>query len=204
ALAANPRLLLLDEPSRGLDTPLRAELYDIVRQLRADYRMPVLLVTHDLTECFELAQTIIVLRDGRIVQQGTPDAVVSKPASLDLARLLGIFNIVPVEIRALDPSRNTSVLRLGDFDIQAEYYPGRLKGDRVHLLVTPRQLRAMPRSGRPALNQVPVQLRRYVETADSVRLEFTEGLEAEIPRTAIDRNNGEWLVEFPQRGLRIL
>jgi hypothetical protein len=96
------------------------------------------------------------------------------------------------------------VLRLGEYDIQGEYFPGRLKGDRVHLLVTPRQLRAMPRSARPGQNQVPVQLRRLVETADSIRLEFVEGIEAEVPWSPVDRNHGDWLIEFPTRGLRII
>jgi molybdate transport system ATP-binding protein len=204
ALITAPRVLLLDEPARGLDAPLRNELYSILRDVRADFRAPVLLVTHHLDECFELADRMLVYRDGRVVQSGSPAAICSQPASLDLARLLGIFNILPVEIRALDPSRNTSVLRLDEFDIQSEYYPGRLKGDRVHLLATPRQLRALPRSGKPGPNQVPVQLQRIVETADCSRLEFAEGVSVEVPRGPLDRNNGDWLIEFPARGLRVL
>jgi ABC-type Fe3+/spermidine/putrescine transport system ATPase subunit len=164
----------------------------------------MLLVTHDPDECFELADHMFVYRDGRIVQSGSPAAVCSQPASLELAKLLGIFNILPVEIRALDPSRNTSLLRLDEFDIKSEYYPGRLKGDRVHLLATPRQLRAMPRTGTPGFNQVPVQLQRVTETADACRLEFIEGVSVEIPRGPVDRNNGDWLIEFPTRGLRLL
>ena len=204
ALIASPRVLLLDEPARGLDAPLRAELYSILRQVRADFRTPMLLVTHHLDECLELADHMLVYGDGRIVQSGSPAAVCSQPANLELARLLGIFNILPVEIRALDPSRNTSVLRLDEFEIQSEYYPGRLKGDRVHLLATPRELRAMPRAARLGPNQVPVQLQRIVETADSSRLEFAEGVSVEVPRGSADRNNGEWAIEFPTRGLRIL
>src|SRR6202140_823082 len=54
ALIGSPRLLLLDEPARGLDAPLRAELYSILREVRADYNIPILLVTHDLEEAFQL------------------------------------------------------------------------------------------------------------------------------------------------------
>ena len=204
ALIASPRLLLLDEPARGLDAPLRTELYAILREVREDFRMPVLLVTHNLDECFELADQMMAYRDGRIVQSGSPTAVCSQPGNIELAKLLGIFNILPVEIRSLDPSRNTSVLRLDEFEISSEYYPGHLKGDRVHLLATPRQLRAMPRIGKPGPNQVPVQLQRTIETADCCRLEFAEGVSVEIPRGPVDRNNGDWLIEFPTRGLRIL
>ena len=186
ALAATPRVLLLDEPSRGLDAPLKMELYAILRQVRSEFQMPMVLVTHDLRECFELGDSMYVLREGRLVQSGAPTDIAARPANVELARLLGVFNIVPVEIRSLDPSRNSSVLRLGDFDLQGEYYPGHLKGDRVHVLVSPRELRALPRNGRPGPNQVPVQLQRIVESADFVRLEFVEGL------------------EFPMRGLRVL
>jgi ABC-type sulfate/molybdate transport systems ATPase subunit len=204
ALVASPRVLLLDEPARGLDAPLRLELYDILRQVRAEYGTPILLVTHSLDECFELADDMIVVRDGRVAQCGTPAEVASKPGSVDVARLLGIFNIIPVEIRSLDPGRNTSVLRWGEFDIQSEYYPGRLKGDRVHLLAMPRQLHAAERVARLAPNQIPVKLSRAVQTAGAVRLEFAEGLEVEVRGAACDGNNENWMVEFPTRGLRVL
>jgi molybdate transport system ATP-binding protein len=204
SLVVNPRILLLDEPARGLDAPLRTELYSILRQVRSEFDTPVILVTHDLDECFELADEMVIISDGQVVQSGRPAEITSHPGSLELARLLGIFNILPVEIRSLDPSKNRSVLKWGDQELQGEYYPGHLNGDRVHMLVTRRQLQAMPRVGRPALNQVPVRLERAVETADAIRLEFAEGLQAEIPRGSLDRNNGDWLVEFPTRGLRIL
>ena len=204
ALVAGPRVLLLDEPARGLDAPLRQELYEILRQVRAEFGTPIILVTHSLDECFELADDMIVLAEGKVSQCGTPMEIASRPASVELARLLGIFNIIAVEIRALDPSRNTSVLRWGEYDIQSEYYPGHLKGDRVHLLATPRQLHAAERVGRLAPNQVPVRLRRAVPVADAVRLEFDEGLEVEVRGASVNGHNGEWMVEFPTRGLRVL
>jgi molybdate transport system ATP-binding protein len=204
ALIGSPRVLLLDEPARGLDAPLRTELYGILRQVRSEFGTPIVLVTHSLDECLELADEMVIVEDGSVVQSGRPADISGHPKSLELARLLGIFNLVPVEIRTLDPSRKRSVVRWGEYEIEGDYYPGHLKGDRVHLLITPRQLFAMPRVARPGPNQVPVQLQRVVETADSLRLEFAEGVQAEIPRGPVDRNNGDWLVEFPTRGLRVL
>lgn len=204
ALIGSPRVLLLDEPARGLDAPLRLELYGILRQVRAEFGTPIVLVTHSLDECLELADEMVIVEEGSVTQSGRPAEISAHPGSLDLARLLGIFNLVPVEIRMLDPSRKRSVVRWGDYEIEGDYYPGHLKGDRVHLLLTPRQLYALPRVARPGPNQVPVQLQRVVETADSLRLEFAEGVQAEIPRGPVDRNNGDWLVEFPTRGLRVL
>jgi ABC-type Fe3+/spermidine/putrescine transport system ATPase subunit len=158
-----------------------------------------------LEECFELADEMFVLREGRIVQSGPPSAVCAKPATLETARLLGNYNILPVEIRALDPGRRTSILRVAEeHDIEAEYYPGHFKGDRVHLLTTPRQLRAEPRTSRRiAMNSVPLELERTADTPDGVRLEFIGGLQVEIPRAEYSQAR-EWDVIFPSTGLRIL
>ena len=61
ALIGAPKLLLLDEPATGLDTPLRAEFYQALRQVRKEFETPMLLVTHDLDECFELGDEMLVL-----------------------------------------------------------------------------------------------------------------------------------------------
>ncbi|HYI93161.1 MAG TPA: ATP-binding cassette domain-containing protein [Bryobacteraceae bacterium] len=204
SLVVVPRILLLDEPARGLDAPLRQELYDILRSVRADFEIPILLVTHSLEECFELADEMFVFRDGRIVQSGAPSVVCSRPVSLDIARLLGMYNILPVEIRALDPSRNTSLLRFGEHELQGDYYPGHLKGDRVHLLVSPRQLKAEPAEARriPA-NSIPGCLERAVSTPDGMRLEFAGGLQVSVPNGAYYQTK-DWIIEFPTRGMTIL
>src|SRR5438876_4167072 len=93
ALIGEPRLLLLDEPARGLDAPLRAALYGTLRQVRADFSIPILLVTHDLDECFELGGEMLILRDGQVAQTGAPKDVLAQPASVEVARLLGILNV---------------------------------------------------------------------------------------------------------------
>ena len=206
ALIGGPEMLLLDEPARGLDAPLRADLYEVLRQVRAEFEAPVLLVTHSIEEAFELATELVVLNSGTVVQRGTPTAVCDDPENLEVARLLGIYNLLPVEIRRLDPSRNASVLRWGEQEISGMYYPGRLIGDRVHICVAPQDLRAVPRDGRAGANQVAVQLSRAIEKPAAVRLEFEGGVAAEIPRGEWEprRHVREWLVEFPATSLKVL
>jgi molybdate transport system ATP-binding protein len=206
ALIGGPKILLLDEPAAGLDVPLRTEFYEIIRQVRAEFAIPMLLVSHSVEECFELADEMLVMREGQIVQSGSPAKVCDRPANLDVARLLGIYNILPVEIRTLDPSRNTSVLRYGDFDIGGEYYPGHLRGDRIHIGVAPQQLKAVPHEGKPGPHQLPAQLLRVIEAPQAARLEFEGGLRVEISRQDYERNKHakEWAIEFPARSLRIL
>src|SRR5205085_504627 len=146
ALIGVPKLLLLDEPAQGLDAPLRAEFYEVLRQVREQFKTPVLLVTHDLDECFELGDDMLILRKGRVVQSGPPGKILDQPANLDVARLMGIFNLLPGEIRALDPGRNTSRVRVGEFELEGPYFPGKLKGDRVTVCVRPEQLTAAARN----------------------------------------------------------
>jgi molybdate transport system ATP-binding protein len=206
ALIGAPRVLLLDEPSRGLDAPLRSELYAVLAQVRDEFGIPVLLVTHDFAECLELGDEMIVLRDGRAVQTGTPRQVMEQPANVDVARLLGVFNVLPVEIRALDPGRNSSRLRYQEFELSGPYFPGRLIGDQVWLCIRPDLLSAAPSNGRPGMNQIPSALLRTIEKPDRVRLEFSAGVAVEMERAAMEKYGSvkEWAVEFPQAGLRIL
>src|SRR6202035_4808525 len=112
ALIGEPKLLLLDEPARGLDAPLRAGLYATLRQVRAEFKVSILLVTHDLDECFEMADEMLVMREGSIVQSGAPIDILTHPAMVEVARFLGIPNLFNAETPALDPGRNTSRLKL--------------------------------------------------------------------------------------------
>jgi molybdate transport system ATP-binding protein len=201
ALVSSPKVLLLDEPSRGLDALLRNELYDIVRQVRANFGIPVLLVTHDLEECFELGDETIILREGRIVQKAPPREVAERPANLDVARLLGMHSILEAEILQLDPQRNTSLLRLGEHRIAGEYYPGHLKGDRVWICVPNACVRAAPLHGSLRENQIAARLSRSHPRPGGSLLEFENGLFAftsELPQ------NGEWAVEFPPSAIHVL
>src|ERR1700733_14436910 len=175
ALIGEPKLLLLDEPATGLDALLRAEFYEALRQVRSDFSTPMLLVTHDLAECFELGEEMLILHDGKIIQKGTPRAVLDEPATLEVARLLGAFNLLDCEIRTLDPGRNTSRLQVGEFELEGPYFPGHLKGDRVTLCVRPEQLNVSAGNGKPGPNQLPAALLRAVERPHGVRLEFSSG-----------------------------
>src|SRR5271155_2380113 len=171
-LIGSPRLLLLDEPARGLDAPLRAELYAVLRQVRQEFEIPALLVTHNFEECFELGDEMLVVREGRVVQSGTPRKIFEHPANVEVARLLGVYNLMPAEILGLDPGRNVSRLRYRDFELTGPYFPGRLIGDQVWLCIRPDLLSATPRDGLSIGNQMPATLVRVVEKPDRLRLEF--------------------------------
>jgi len=206
ALVGAPRILLLDEPSRGLDAALRAELYGIIRQVRDEYRIPILLVTHDLDECIELGDEILVVRDGGVAQKGMPHDVFDRPATIEVAQLLGLHNLLSVEILALDPGRKVSRLRYLEYELAGPYFPGHLIGDRVWLCVRPRQMTAAPRAGRPTANQIPVSLERVVERIHGLRLEFNGDLAVEDSNGVAEeaRRVKDWVVEIPPAAMRVL
>jgi len=90
ALAAEPRLLLLDEPLSALDARTRLDVRTRLRHHLKDFPGPVLLVTHDPLEAMVLADRLLVIEDGRVVQQGTPADVARRPATQYVARLVGL------------------------------------------------------------------------------------------------------------------
>lgn len=87
ALIRRPNVLLLDEPFSALDIPLRREMGDFLKEVRNEFGVPVILVTHDPAEARGLADRIIVYHEGRIVRMGTPDDVFDNPAHPAVARL---------------------------------------------------------------------------------------------------------------------
>jgi molybdate transport system ATP-binding protein len=206
ALVSEPRLLLLDEPTDGLDAALRTEFYEVLQQVRKEFRIPVLLVTHSLEECLELGEEMLVMRDGKLVQSGAPGKILDQPASLEVARLLGIYNLLEAQITALDPANRTSRIRFQDFDLQGPYFPGHLRGDRVWLCVRPEQLGVAAREGKPGVNQVPAQLLRVGEKPHAMRLEFAGGVAVELTRAEFEKqkHNRDWVIEFPSQTLRAL
>ncbi|MDW4904425.1 ABC transporter ATP-binding protein [Streptomyces sp. ADMS] len=98
ALAPRPRLLMLDEPLGQLDRSLRERLVVELRELFGRLGTTVLAVTHDQSEAFALADRVIVMRDGRIAQSGTPLEVWQRPADEFVARFLGFDNVVEATV----------------------------------------------------------------------------------------------------------
>ncbi|MEZ5961458.1 MAG: ABC transporter ATP-binding protein [Hyphomonadaceae bacterium] len=93
ALAPRPRAILLDEPFSGLDAVLRAELRDATLATLAEAGTTTLFVTHDAEDALQAADRIVILRAGRVLQEGTPREAYDTPASLDAAAALGPVNV---------------------------------------------------------------------------------------------------------------
>ena len=94
ALVVKPETLLLDEPLSNLDANLREEMRFELRRLHDEYRYTTIYVTHDQVEAMTAADRIVVMREGRIEQAGTPAEIYEQPATEFVARFIGGTNIL--------------------------------------------------------------------------------------------------------------
>ena len=113
ALATDPEVLLLDEPFTGLDAPVRDRLRRELRRVQRESGLSTVIVTHDPEEAALLADEILVLDGGRVLQAGPRGVVFREPASPQIAALLGIANAH--EGQVVDRDR----VRSGDLEIDA-------------------------------------------------------------------------------------
>ncbi|MFF9059250.1 ABC transporter ATP-binding protein [Streptomyces sp. NPDC014882] len=90
ALATRPRLLLLDEPLAALDARTRLEVRARLRRHLADFEAVAVLVTHDPLDAMVLADRLVVIEDGRVVQEGAPSDIARHPRTDYIARLVGL------------------------------------------------------------------------------------------------------------------
>ena len=90
---SSPKVLLLDEPFGALDAKVRKELRRWLRRLHDEMHITSVFVTHDQEEAMEVADRIVVMNQGRIEQQGTPDQVYDHPASPFVLQFLGDVNL---------------------------------------------------------------------------------------------------------------
>ncbi len=95
SIAPQPRLLMLDEPLGALDRTLRERLTEELRAIIKRVGLTSIYVTHDQVEAFAVADRILLMNRGQIVQSGTPMEVYRRPASVFAARFLGLNNLVP-------------------------------------------------------------------------------------------------------------
>jgi molybdate transport system ATP-binding protein len=106
ALAADPRFLLLDEPLSALDAKTRLEVRTQLRSHIEQFTGPVLLITHDPLEAMIMADRLLVIENGRVVQQGSPAQVARQPATQYVARLVGLN----LYAGTLDPANSQVIL----------------------------------------------------------------------------------------------
>jgi putative spermidine/putrescine transport system ATP-binding protein len=137
ALVFGPRALLLDEPLSALDAATRVTMRDEIRRIQREQKIATLLITHDQDEALSLADRIVLQREGRIVQTGTPLAIYDAPADAFVAGFVGRANLL--DARVIDAETvETPIGRL------ATPRHGHPAGSAVKLLVRPERVEVAP------------------------------------------------------------
>jgi putative spermidine/putrescine transport system ATP-binding protein/putrescine transport system ATP-binding protein len=103
ALATRPELVLLDEPLSALDAKLRQELQLELKEILVASDATTIIVTHDQEEAMSLAEEIVVMKDGKVLQVGAPTAIYRKPNSIEVARFIGRSNWLSGSVTAATP-----------------------------------------------------------------------------------------------------
>ncbi|WP_324752743.1 ABC transporter ATP-binding protein [Roseovarius sp. Pro17] len=96
ALVKRPRLLLLDEPLGALDKKLRGEMQLELKRIQSEFGITFIIVTHDQEEALVMADRVAILKDGKLLQSGTPREIYEHPASRFAADFIGVMNFFPV------------------------------------------------------------------------------------------------------------
>ena len=99
ALSVDPQVLLLDEPFGALDANVRHDLRRWLREIHDELGITMIFVTHDQEEALDLADRVVILKDGKIVQQGTPQEVCRDPKNAFVLKFLGDANRLTGEVR---------------------------------------------------------------------------------------------------------
>ncbi|HWL09738.1 MAG TPA: sulfate/molybdate ABC transporter ATP-binding protein [Planctomicrobium sp.] len=177
ALAVRPRMLLLDEPFGALDAKVRQELRTWLRRLHEEMPVTTVFVTHDQEEAFEVADRVVVMRQGNIEQIGTPQEVFDHPATPFVMDFLGNVNVFHGRVEA-------GTAHVGPFQIAYDDYqhdeprqatayvrPHELELERTPTSVASLQARVVQLNPNSSLVKVRVQLEEYgIElTVDLIR-----------------------------------
>lgn len=116
ALAVEPKVLLLDEPFGALDARVRKELRRWLRRLHDEVHITSVFVTHDQEEALELAESVVIMNEGRVEQIGTPEEVYKHPANPFVYGFLGDVNLFHSRI-------HMGRARIGEVEIAVPEYP---------------------------------------------------------------------------------
>jgi molybdate transport system permease protein len=167
ALARAPDLLLLDEPFSALDSPVRRELRAELRRLQRETAVSTVLVTHDPAEAAFLAEEVVVLEDGRVLQAGTKAEVFLRPASPEVARLIGLRNLHTGQVVEDGTVASGGLVLVADTG-------GLPVGTEVRWCVSPEQV------GLATVGDHPAIVRDLVDLATSTELVVEVGCSVEL------------------------
>jgi molybdate transport system ATP-binding protein len=187
ALIGRPKALLLDEPFSALDNTLRLEMRRLLEEIRAEFEIAVVLVTHDTFEAYSMGDSMIVYSSGRVEQVGRPDDVFRRPKSRKVAQSLGAKNLYKARVLGRDESFQRVILGVNGLQF---YVPQGLSqetfelGTEVDLFIRPEEVMII-REGKPVKDSLKRNIfeGQILEIIDKGRYHavYFQTLEGKIP-----------------------
>ncbi len=171
ALCSSPGLLLLDEPLASLDAPRKAEILAFLERVKAEFALPMLYVTHSLGEVLRLADHLVLLDAGRVVEQGAALEVIGRADTPLLAQRPDSGALVECAVAAHDAAAGTTRLALGRQELVVPAIPA-VAGARVRAYVLANEVilaTEKPR-GLSVRNALDAQLGRILPRADGTAM----------------------------------
>ena len=141
AVVVEPRLVLMDEPLSNLDAKLRLEMRTEIRRLHQSLGLTTLYVTHDQEEALSMADRLVVLREGRVQQVGTPQELHNGPANWHVADFMGYRNLIDMDVTAVDGDLVT--IQDKGFTLQGTPTQPVSVGEKVRVAIRPEDLLAV-------------------------------------------------------------
>lgn len=138
ALVIEPQVLLLDEPFTALDNAVREKLRSDIARIQASYDVPMILVTHDMEEAFEMAQQLVIFDRGRVLQVGDRDEVFYRPRNKTVARFVGSKNIYSGKLVGLDGGQ--ARVATENFEVVCSASNGFSVGQEVEFCIRPEEV----------------------------------------------------------------
>ncbi|HLS09855.1 ABC transporter ATP-binding protein, partial [Lentibacillus sp.] len=135
ALVMEPEVLLMDEPLSNLDQKLRHSMRNTIRQIQQDLKITTIFVTHDQEEAMSMADRVAVMKDGEILQIGTPTDLYSNPQSPFIADFVGKSNILGGKV--VKREENGSVIQFGDQKVKSLASPEK---EEVQVVIRPESI----------------------------------------------------------------
>jgi molybdate transport system ATP-binding protein len=175
ALLASPQLLLLDEPLASLDLPLKTRIIPYLARIRDEFRLPMLYVTHDRFETISLADEIVVLVGGKVVQTGSVQEVFSHPATLAVAGLLTVETVQPGHITTIADDLATVEIGSGTVTALVSGLPAETRD--VHVCIRAEDVILVKGLDRPnsARNHLPAVVQSLTREGPLMKIELNCG-----------------------------
>ena len=121
ALAISPRMLLMDEPLAALDLGLKHRILPYLHHIKETFDIPILYVTHSISEAMALADEAFLLSDGRVAARGEPHQLLTSPSALPIAQMTGVENILSLPVIACERERGVTELEIGSQKLLVPY-----------------------------------------------------------------------------------